>query len=300
MNENIRLLMEETGCDQGEAELALELSNHDLHIAIKTIGSLLRHITAVKGKFYLPKKNLYGLILLVLNTKTSQTLRLRTVVSYNPAIYENSPTMDWYAFEKQIFSYRLDEGSLPDYTQNIEQKLETFFNEKKEVLVKGDTESISGLIVDFIAPEEIVLELNVEELNLDQFRKLPDGGLDNNEKVVLYDKEVGTVCLQIDLIEDVLGREVDKIKEGETVLSVITDPRDIAHYLAHLIGNIQDGKMLPLPAVVRKVSANGGESEVHVGYAPGIIGIAKVKNDMKVRILEEKAQSWWKKIISWS
>ena len=290
--------MEETGCDQGEAELALELSSHDLQIAIKTIGSLLRHIIAVKGKFYFPKKNLYGLILLILNTKTSQTLRLRTVVSYNPAIFENSPMMDWYAFEKQIFSNRLDEGSLPDYTQNIEQKLETFFNEKKEVLVKGDIDSISGLIVDFMAPEEIVLELKVEELNLDQFRKLPDG-FNNNETTVLYDKEVGMVCLQIDLIEDVLGREVDKMKEGETVLSVITDTRDIAHYLAHLIGNIQDGKMLPLPAVVRKVAANGEESEVQVSYAPGIIGVAKVRNDMKVRVLEEKVQTWWKKIIPW-
>jgi hypothetical protein len=37
-----------------------------------------------------------------------------------------------------------------------------------------------------------------------------------------------------------------------------------------------------------------------VHYAPGIIGIARVKKDAKIRLLESKAQPWWKKIIPWS
>ena len=80
MQENIRLLMEETGCEVGEAELALELAENDLEKAIKTIGSLLRHIYAVKGKMIFREKNLYGLLLAVINTKTQGILRMSAVV----------------------------------------------------------------------------------------------------------------------------------------------------------------------------------------------------------------------------
>jgi hypothetical protein len=300
MLETVRLLMEETGCEQGEAELALELAGNDLEKAIKTIGSLLRHIFALKGKLYFFDKNLYGLLLIVINTKTQEILRLHTVVTYNPALYENSSEMDWYALEKLIFSYRLDGGSLPDFTQELEQKLKLYLDERKEILVKCDPGKISALLSDFFLPDKVTVSLLAEELNLAQFRSLPSSETAPHTKAENNGGESGTVWLEVDILEDKSGKDVDKLVEGDMVLSQITDSRDIAHYLSHLIGGRREGGMVPLPAVVRKIEVFDGESEVQVHYAPGIIGIARVKNDIKIRLLESKAQPWWKKIIPWT
>lgn len=292
--------MEETGCDQGEAELALELSNQNLENAIRTIESLLRHIFALKGKFYFQDKNLYGLLLIVLNTKTQEILRLRTVVSYNPTIYENSPKMDWYALEKLIFSYRLDEGSIPDFTQEIEQKMRPYFEANKEMLVRGNIKDISGLLSNLFSPDKVTIEIELEELNLAQFRKLPGDDITPNTRVMISESEAGSIWLKVDFFEDSLGKPVSNLNEGDVVLSLISDTRDIAHYLAHLIGSKRDDNTIPLPAIVRKISVNGEESEVQVSYAPGIIGTARVKNNIRVKVIEEKAESWWKKIIPWT
>jgi hypothetical protein len=299
MLEKVKLLMEETGCEQGEAELALELADNDLEKAIKTIGSLLRHIFAVKGKFSFPDKSLYGLILIVVNTKTQEILRLHTVVSYNPALFENSPEMDWYALEKVIFSFRLDEGSLPDFTQELEQKLEPYLREKKEILIKCDTAEITSLLTEFLKLDKSNITILAEELNLTQFRRLPSNDISTNSKSDTSDQETATVWLEVKISEDPGGKEVSKLAEGDMVLSQITDTRDIAHYLAHLIGGRREGDMVPLPAVIKKISVNDSDSEVQVHFAPGIIGVAKVKNDVKINILESKSLPWWKKIIPW-
>src|SRR5512138_3819916 len=166
MQQNVRLLMEETGCEQGEAELALELAGQDLEKAMRTIESLLRHIVAVKGKFQFPAKNLYGLLLVVVNNKSQEILRLHSVVSYNPTLYENSPEMDWYALEKAIFSYRLDEGSLPDFTQEVEEKFRRYLVGKTETLMKADCAEFQHLLAEFFAPDEVISSLMIEELNL--------------------------------------------------------------------------------------------------------------------------------------
>jgi len=292
--------MEETGCEQGEAELALELADNDLEKAIKTIGSLLRHISALKCKLNFTEKSLYGLCLIVINTKTQEILRLHTVVTYNPALYENSPEMDWYALEKKIFSYRLDEGSLPDFTQELEQKLRTYLIEKRDILVKCDPGEVSALLSAFFSPEKVNISLFVEELNLTQFRRLPSDETVANEKTEINDADAGTVWLEVNILEDKNGKEADKLVEGDMVLSQITDSRDIAHYLSHLIGGRREGEMVPLLAVVKKIAVHDNESEVQVHYAPGIIGVAKVKNGVKLTLVETKTQPWWKKIIPWS
>lgn len=299
MQEKVRLLMEETNCEQGEAELALELAENDLEKAIRTIESLLRHIHALKGKFYFPTKNLYGLLLIIVNAKTQQVLRLSTVVSYNPALYENAMEMDWYALEKLIFSYRLDEGSLPDFTQQVEQKLQSYLIAQKDTLIQCQPETITRLLGDFFHPDTVEIDLKGEELNLAQFRQLPASETPA-VKVAAQDKEAGTVWLEVSVIEDKNGTEVQRLEEGDVVLTQITDTRDIAHYLAHLIGGRKEETLVPLPAIVKKVAASDGGLEIQLQYAPAIAGVARVAQDTSVKVLETRTQPWWKKIIPWT
>ena len=289
--------MEEINCEQGEAELALELAGNNLEQAIRTIESLLRNIVAIKGKFYCSETNLYGLFFVIFNSKTQQILRSGTVVSYNPTIFENSPDMDWYAYEKLVFSSRLDPGSIPDFTRDLEQKLEAYLLENKQSLTNSSPENLTALMKNFFVQQKYELKLGIEELNLAQFRQLPNSS--RTTSPAAFDKnEPATLSLEIDLVEDLNGKQALSLDENDVVYSKITDSRDIAHYLAHLIGGQTEGSFIPVP--VRKIEPKEGGLEIQLQYAPGIVGVVKVDSKMRVKILDTKGQlPWWKRLLPW-
>ena len=111
--------------------------------------------------------------------------------------------------------------------------------------------------------------------------------------------DLGFVRLDVEILEDSNGKPCGKLSEGDTVLSMITDERDIAHYLAHLIGGRKDGNMIPLPAMVKKITSKNDDFEIHLHYAPSITGVAKIKIGKLLKVLETKNQPWWKKIMPW-
>ncbi len=296
--DNVILLMEETGCEQREAELALALSGNDLEKAITKIGILLKFITAFKIKFILPQENIYGLMHIAVNMKNAEILRLSMVASRNPAVYENSASMDWFSFEKAIFSCRLDSGAMENYTQNIEEKLKRHIAKELKLIPLISREEMLKIIKTFFSPVAAEAEIISEELSLTQFKKLPDYDNKQNETSFTgYD--LGFVRLDVEILEDLNGKPAGKLAEGDTVLSMITDERDIAHYLAHLIGGRKDGNMIPLPAMVKKIAAKNDDFEIQLHYAPSITGVAKIGSKTLLKVLETKNRPWWRKIMPW-
>jgi hypothetical protein len=89
------------------------------------------------------------------------------------------------------------------------------------------------------------------------------------------------------------------LSEGDVIIARITDTRDIAHYLAHLVGAKKEGVMIPLPTSIKRISMTGDMAEVHVYFAPNIIGIAHLKTDSLIKTVDPAPQSWWKKMLPW-
>jgi hypothetical protein len=296
--DQLQLLIEETGCEQDEAEIALSLSNNNIEKAIYTIGLLLKFITIFKIKLIFSKENIYGLIHIAVNMKTHDILRFSMIFSHNPTIYEISANIDWFSFEKAIFSARLGAGAMENYTQKIEENLKLYTQQSVKEISVISKEEISTIIKTFFHPIIIEMETVNEELNLTQFKKLPDYNAKQNE-IPFARYDLGFVKLDVKILEDSNGKLAEKITESDTVLSLITDKRDIAHYLAHLTGGRKNGIMIPLPAIVKKIYSENSNFEIHLHYAPSITGLAKIKSGTKLKVLETKNQLCWKKIIPW-
>lgn len=290
--------MEETGCDRSEAEFALSVSDNNLEKAITAIGFLLKFITAFKIKLIFPQENIYGLIHIAVNMKTGEILRFSEVFSHNPAIYEISAQADWFSFEKAIFSARLDAGAMENYTQSIEENFKNYTGKAIKGIPTVTAEEIKKIAESFFQPTQIKAEIVSEELNLTQYKKLPDY-LSKQNEISFTGYELGFIKLDAEILEDLNGKPVRKIAEGDTVLSLITDERDIAHYLAHLIGGRKDGVMIPLPAAVKKITSKNNDFEIHLNYTPSVTGLAKIKGDAFLKVLETKNRTWWKKIMPW-
>ncbi|MDR0399101.1 MAG: hypothetical protein LBH33_04820 [Endomicrobium sp.] len=293
-----QLLMEETGCKRSEAELALSLSNNNLEKAITAIGFILKFITTFKIKIIFPKENIYGLMHIVINMKTSEIVRFSITFSRNPAIYEIATSMDWFSYEKAIFSARLNSGAMEIYTKETEENLKVYIQKVLKEAIIISPEEISSIMKNFFYPTEVFIEIENEELNLTQFKKLPNYNLKQNS-ISSLDYDLGFIELDVKILKDNNGKPVKKIVEGDTVLSTIIDERDLTHYIAHLIGGIEDGNMYPVPAIVKKVAYKNDDFEIYLNYTPSIIGLAKVKSDTKIKVLEPKHQLWWKKILPW-
>jgi hypothetical protein len=296
--DQLQLLIEETGCEQAEAELALSLSGNNLQKAIVIMGFLLKFIIVFKIKLIFPKENIYSLIHIAVNMKTSEILRFCMIFSHNPAIYEISTNMDWFSFEKAIFSARLDAGAMEQYTQKIEENLKLYVRQAIKEIIDISSNEISTIIKTFFYPVEVNVEIVNEELNLTQFKKLPDYNSKQNS-VFFTGYDLGFVKLDVKLIEDENGKSVKKITEGDIALSVIIDKRDIAHYLVHLIGGMENGNMIPIPAIVKKISHKNDSFEIHLHYAPSIVGFTRITSDIKLKVLETKNQSWWRRMLPW-
>jgi hypothetical protein len=293
--DHIKLLIEETGCEEPQAKLALNLSDNNLEKAISTIGFLLKVIKIFKIKLIFLKESIYGLVQIAINMKTSEILRFSTAFSQNPAIYEISENIDWFSFEKAIFSARIEAGSLEKYTQNIEENFKLYSQQAIKEIIFVSSDEISDIIKAFFSPIDTDIKILEEELNLTQFKKFSDNNLKSN-RTSFTDYDIGFVKLDAQILEDIHGKHIKKIQEGETVFSLIRDKRDIAHYLVHLIGGKENGIISPIPATVQKVCYKNKSYEVHLYYTPSITGLAIVQKDSKLKVLEEK-QLWWKKIL---
>ncbi|MDR2351355.1 MAG: hypothetical protein LBD56_01570 [Endomicrobium sp.] len=290
--------MEETGCKRSEAELALSLSNNNLEKAITAIGFTLKFITTFKIKIIFLKENIYGLMHIVINMKTSEIMRFSITFSRNPAIYEISTSMDWFSYEKAIFSARLNSGAMEIYTKETEETLKVYIQKVLKEAIAISPEEISSIMKNFFYPTKVFIEIENEELNLTQFKKLPDYNLKQNS-ISTLDYDLGSIELDVKILKDNNGKPVKKIIEGDIILSTIIDKRDLTHYIAHLIGGIEGGNMYPVPAIVKKVTYKNDDFEIYLNYTPSIIGLAKIKSDTKIKILETKHQLWWKKILPW-
>jgi hypothetical protein len=306
--DKVHLLMEETGCDQGQAELALTSAGYDVEKAIRTIAQLLRHIVVVKCKFVLERKNLYGRLIWVGDARRRASLRVRAVVSYNPSLYETPLDEDWYEFEKSVYACRLWEGALQQTTQTLENTLATVFGSNVQdavfdALRDGDDAGLRSLFrgtaADFFKDPSLALSARHEVLNLDQFRRIRSkdepavGGGDAPPASTGGE----TLALELSLLDDPDGTPADHLRPGDQVFVRVTDGRDLAQYLAKLLGGVDDRGGRPLAAPVEDIRRDGDRCRLQIRLSAGILGLAEVSADRRVALHHRAPVDGWRRWV---
>ena len=292
INENIKLLMEETGCEEQEATAALELAGGNIEQAIINIGVMLKYITAYKVKINLKHDNIFGLVHIITNNKNLDLLRFSSIMSYNPIVYEQDCSIDWFSFEKAIYSYRLVDGAIEKYTKNIDTALKDFVSanlKQHSILTLNDMKTV---LEEFFLDNDIQIEIVAQELTLRDFKKLPNYFPDIHFET--SGNEDTTIDLETIILEDSEGKKIEDISVGDNVLAKIVDERDISHYLGHLIGAMKDNKMIPMMVSVQNIIKQEDHYDVYLKYADLIYGISKVEFGRTLKVLETKRVPWWK------
>ena len=300
MDEKVSLLMEETNCEQAEAEIALELAQYNLEKAIRNIKNILKNIVIIKGKFVVQKKNLYGLFIMILDKKSQAITRLRCVISYNPAIYESDIYKDWDQLEHLIYRYRLQEGSVLSLAHNIEEHFTRQVDTKREKLYKAieshNLDRIKDLLLQESSLEAPEVQLVTEEINLADYQNSPS----RKEPEMLSLKNSAqpdrtTIALEVELFPDIHGKKVSSLAKGDVVLAQITDTREVARYLTKLLSS-KEASYLSVP--IEQIIQKDAEAELYLHFTPRITGHAKIKTSSRVKVVKEGAVPWWKRLFS--
>ncbi len=312
--DKIQLLMEEASCDRAEAELAMSLVGFDLEKAIRTIGTLLRHIVVVKGKCVEADQNLHGLLILIADTRRDHFIRARAVVSYNPALYETPLSQHWYDFERCIYAARLGEGAL----QQVSQELERSFLERLEArrgdffsaLKTGHPSDLSPVLNDGLAvsfPRGVQSDFSPEVIDWNQFRRFPLKG----EERAASDASASlgeipaenrphasgeTLRIQMAVVADAEGPSVEDVRVGDRLTVTLADGRDIAHYIAKLFGVINENGSRPFDAPVETIQKEAGRVRLHLRLSAGILGLADAPDGFRVKVLPRENDPWWRRL----
>ncbi|MBI4375696.1 MAG: hypothetical protein HY549_04520 [Elusimicrobia bacterium] len=309
MTDKVSILMEETGCDQGEAELALEMCGYELEKAVRTISRLLRNIVAIKGRFVDTENHQVGLILLVADTKSSALLRCRSVLSFNPAVHQAPLDKDWFDFEKFLYGCRLLDGSLPNESLEIERRLSGHFQQAAalsqayQAPVEELASQIEPLLRGALRSTGVLLQLQRDILDLGQFKSLrsdPDGFSSRRAAAGRSStRPEDLLVLKVSLEQSGDGPTAKELRAGQVVSAWITDPRDIAQYLSRLFGGHSAQGPVGIPAPVEAVESHtDGQCLARVRFSAGVCGDALVHESTRLKLVRELPQdkegsSWW-------
>jgi hypothetical protein len=313
MKDKIELLMEETGCDRGEAELALEMCGYEVEEAVRQIPRLLRDICALKGKFVLPQANQHGLVLVVLNLKSRKVLRARAVMSYDPAVCAVGLDEEWFAFEKHLYGCRLWDGSLPAESLEIEQRLVAhfraappeIFDRLREMASADAAEMLAAPLRGYFREPDLSMRLKKDILDLGQFqslRKAPAPAARRDKPAPRLPPPEDLLVLKIVLDEDAEGLPASELRAGDLVSARIVDGRDIAQYLARLFGGLTAQGPVPIEAPVEAIESVDGGVLVRARFAVGVAGDVVVAGDRRLRAARGASQgrgdgSWWRRFF---
>jgi hypothetical protein len=313
VKDRIEILMEEIGCDRGEAELALEMCGYDIEEAVRQIPRLLRDICALKAKVILPGADRHGLVLVVLNLKSRKVLRSRAVMSYDPAVCAIELEEDWFAFEKHLYGCRLWDGSLPAESLEVEQLLIAHFRAADPAVFERLRERPSEeLIEDLAAPLRahfrdgaLSLRLKKDILDLGQFqslRKVPAPSERRDKRPTRTPPEEDLLVLKIALEEDIGGVPASELHAGDLVSARIVDGRDIARYLARLFGGLTAQGPMPIEAPVEAIESVKGGVLVRARFAVGVAGDVVVPAERRLKAVRGTAPdrddgSWWRRFF---
>lgn len=310
-DEKIALLMEETGCDRGEAEAALLENHDDVHEALKAVARLQRHIVVIKGKFAHPEANQFGLLMVVVNAKTREIMRSRAVVSFNPAVYEAALEKDWFEFERQLYSCRLWEGSLQVESLEVERSLADRFRALDafalETLGRDEspapTADVSGALKEVFGAT-VRLKLQKDVLDLGRFRSLEAAPARSSARASRSParQSEDPLVLRIELEEDPSGMAARELRAGDMVSARIVDSRDIAQYLAKLFGAHSEQGPVPMLAPVEAVESGEEGLLARVRFAAGVCGDALIPQEARLKIVRiavrnQERHSWWRRFF---
>jgi|GEM_PF-6903445 len=285
MDEKIKLLMEELDCDKEQAEMLLQMSGGNIEEAIHHLEKN-RLINVLQAKFWLKAKNIYGLFFCLIDPAKKNIYRSNLVFAYNPQVFTVDMNEDWLSWDKLIYHFRL-EGADEGKTHQYNCQLLSVIEKNIDLVIRRENKKLSEYLLElFMSEDQPVVEITVKEINLAQYRfratekeNIPAPATDSGI--------FGPIVLEISAVSDEQGIALENLVVDDLIWVEITDRRDIAYYLAHLLSGRDKDVVVPLPVPIRQIIRQDASDKttyrIEVSFTEWVKGQAVLTPPLKVK-----------------
>ena len=291
MEDEVKLLIEETGCSDDTAREVLSSSENNLNLAFQHIASRSRHFMVFKARMALPETHHSGLFLILVNIPQKKILRIDFTLVNHTSLYETDLSRPWHEVERLIYAERLSEGSSREISTRLEQDLLTSLKENRRFYLlseKEEKEELSDLLKQLLcrsmAQEKVYIELELQKISMNELHQ-------KEEKNSSHPGEKEShvhLHLKLRIPQGKIGEyrrvRAEKLREGDTIMVEIVDERDIAWHLSQFLGADQGDEKIPIPALLEKKNQSKSWWALRVRFNPNISGEGTVEAGSRVSV----------------
>lgn len=319
--EIITELVASTGCDRSLAGMLLKFTGWDLDGARRIIEAVPKDIFALKMKFITQVTGFFGALFLSYDDKNREIKRYIAVVTDDKEIGRINIEKHWTEFEEELYSHARTKKIDGLKVDQLKKRMvgEEFISRLANVLKVGrpvKKELLTNILVDelynIFTDTNIAVKFNIEMTDAFELNKGKEAlqlgditGEDLNPEEVDTDiekrerrerAEQSLIVLSVDpVLSPVSGTSIQDLEFGDEIQVRISDERDIADYLAELLGAKVDSIRVPIfTKIIEVKELETGDLGVFTQFGPGILGMFKVPEEVKIAtrgILEEKSAS---------
>jgi len=302
-------LVEYTGCDRYLAGMLLKFTGWDFEGARRIIEAVPKDIFALKMKFITQITGFYGVLFFSYDEKKKEIKRFVAVITDDKEVGRIDIEKHWPEFEDELYDYarvnKIDGLKVDQMKKRITG--DEFISKIANVLKVGravKNEPLNNILVDelyniftdtniavkFSIEMTDAFELNKgkvesqigsvtgEELNPDEV----DSEIDKQERTKRPDQSLIVLTVE-PVLSPVSGVSIQDLEFGDEIQVRITDERDIADYLAELLGAKVDSIRVPVYTKIIEVKElETGDQGVFTQFGPGILGMFKVPENVRI------------------
>jgi hypothetical protein len=320
-DELIHELVTTTGCDRALGGMLLKFTGWDLDGARRIIEAVPKDIFALKLKFITQITGFYGALFMSYDEKKRVVKRYIAVITDDKDIGRIDVEKQWTEFEEELYDHARMKKIDGLKVDQLKKRMtgDEFISKIANVLKVGrpvKKELLNSILVDelynIFTDTNIAVKFDIEMTDAFELNKgkgiIQSGGIEGEElhpddvdsereKQGQEDKpEQSLIVLAVDpVLSPVSGISIQDLEFGDEIQVRISDEREIADYLAELLGAKVDSIRVPIfTKIIEVKELETGDLGVFTQFGPGILGMFKVPEDVKIAtrgVLEEEPQS---------
>lgn len=237
-------------------------------------------IKLLKYKIKVSDIHLYLCGFVIINCKQDLILRICSVASYNPSVYEIDINQEIKKLETLIYKYKFDEGSCADVMKKFYIKIHELSNKVVDAIDKNMTETIKELLSEAINIEgnKVKIDCVVEPIKYNIIEKSTESEIPEN---VVNKFECGKFFIKMKpVIDNKKGVSIDTIKPQKNILCELVDEREIVQNIISML--FTRGQKYFYTNIVKIVEKNKKYYELTCAITPVIFTKIVVSKGQKV------------------
>jgi hypothetical protein len=320
-DEIITELVASTGCDRFLAGMLLKFTGWDLGGARRIIEAVPKDIFALKIKFITQITGFFGALFLSYDNKKREIKRYIAVITDDKDIGRIDIEKHWTDFEEDLYAHARAKKIDGLKVDQLKKRMvgEEFISKLANVLKVGrpvKKELLNNILVDelynIFTDTNIAVKFNIEMTDAFELNKgkgvskigdvagedlnLEEGDTEIERQEQRQRVDQSLIVLSVDpVLSPVSGTSIQDLEFGDEIQVRISDEREIADYLAELLGAKVDSIRVPIfTKIIEVKELETGNLGVFTQFGPGILGMFKVPEDVKIAtrgILEEEPTS---------